>query len=156
MLHRILLTLALQTTQAFAVTEPPSETEICVKWLTKKIPMVPGSPHDVTATVISADQRFIESFSGYAVLLGDLRIPSGSHLLYYYPLELESFRRHAGRILVVDENEIRHVIVQRGDYSRYLDSLTEERKGTIQATIDLSVERSGHFYTISLQKFKEL
>ena|GEM_PF-3698409 len=156
MLHRILLTMALQSTPVLAVIEPPSTTEICVKWLTKKAPIIPGMPREVMATVVTADQRYIQSFSGFAVLIGDLRIQSGSHLLYYYPLELETFRRDPRRLQVVDEHEIHHVIVKKEDYDRYMDALIEERKGSIQATIDLSVEKSGRYYTISYQKFKEL
>jgi len=54
---------------------------------------------------------------------------------------------HCGVGLAVPEEQIERTV---------LDALIEERKGSIQATIDLSVEKSGRYYTISYQKFKEL
>lgn len=155
MLLKILLIMALQSSPLFAIPPLTSTAEICAKWLTKKAQITPGFSREVIATVIPSDHRYILSNSGHAVLLGDVKLPSGSHLLYYYPLEVETFRRDPTRILVVDESEIHHTIVRGDAYERYMDILTEERKGSVQATIDLAVEKSGRFYTISLNKFKE-
>lgn len=119
----------------------PADALTCAEWLTKGVGLIEGRTAIAKATVVEADDTYILSDTGYAIIMGEAMSPSGTgaHFIFYLPVSLEEMKSVGTKTVLVRNEDIQRTTLPGRIYGGFRAGLLSQfLKGEVDMYVDVT------------------